>query len=1156
MMGLGTCGGCGAAHGTAGVALSKCASCRSISYCSRICQRKHWNSGHRAECAKLKAAAALQSRDSSTATAFAKLEAAPAHQITDCPTATAFDASTTTNAGMRIYAETGRRIDERNGSWSELLPAEQSQMEHAIALLEEASNTGSVVAAYNIGAMYDLGHGVAKNRDKAARWYTRAAKKGYVIAQRTLGTMFLNGEGVRSDEALAYKWLKCAADQNDNGALYNLASMLFKGIGVEQNSKKAIQLLTKAADQGCARSQLDLGVILACEGCGQDKKKAVKLIRMAADSDDFQVCHKAAQTLEKIGKLVPRVHSSNPELPNGTRVRLGHLDRRRDLNGSTGVVEEFDHLQKRYSIKLDYDGTIVHSKGEHLTISSQAFIGSRPESGTLSSTDEELSEEEDEDEVSQSGFMATPGFTLVEAPHGCAGKATGIGEFDRLLALLEASKDLGDDSRSAKDAEELPNNPPHYGSTASGSKKDNFPHTGGTKIKAGSESGPPVGEGTIACESYRSVLESIGNGAKKWSDPHLEREMESIEKALRSAASAGHRESQSTLGTLLLHGKGGVANEKEALTWFAKAAEQGDSYAAVSLYTANCGESRVLRRNSAAAAKWLEKAARLGDRECQFKLGQNHFFGHNGFYQNHEIAMHWWIAAAEQGQCDAAFSLALAFSRGTGLGRNIEASVKWCRTAANAGHPAACTMLATMYKNGEGVEPSLEESLCWFLAGAKLGEYQAAHNTALCYLNGIGCRCDIEEAAHWANQARLIASKSSSGAIEAEALVAEISMRNKIAKAGTDDYYPSPLAQIGAFAEAVVGAAVEIFGMAGAGRGLNGSTGTIVESEDDTYQTLVFQSDLDSYCTRVKRVNIRVVLTAKDAQRARIARIEQLNQLLGDALDRDSTSLSAGEKHVISRGIIACKLEARLHDSPDAALILAKIYSRGIRQCSVSQSDAESFRWFTRAAESGSRPAQEHLGGSFLNGTGGAPRDLAAAVRWFEMAAAQGSPLAQHDLGLFFLQRTGVTEKAVELLRQAAKSGHVRSLLLLGRLNLDTDVGDHTDSAEAKPSPRIAAAKGDEGNRLKRAESQSTVSTGPEKAPTDVFPPKLIPSKATSLKRSEILSGGAIDDIDWNPEPVVRETKSGTKKKPKRSAARKKNSGKSTVRSAGTSELR
>ena len=69
----------------------------------------------------------------------------------------------------------------------------------------------------------------------------------------------------------------------------------------------------------------------------------------------------------------------------------------------------------------------------------------------------------------------------------------------------------------------------------------------------------------------------------------------------------------------------------------------------------------------------------------------------------------------------------------------------------------------------------------------------------------------------------------------------------------------------------------------------------------------------------------------------------------------------------------------------------------------VAKDEAESVRWYRKAAAQGNAAAQCNLGISYSNGQGVA-KDEAEAVRWFRRAAAQGDADARAALEQFGLK--------------------------------------------------------------------------------------------------------------------------------------------------------
>lgn len=95
----------------------------------------------------------------------------------------------------------------------------------AARLLRPLAAQGNANAQYNLGAMYESGHGVVQDHKEAVKWYRLAAAQGDADAQFNLGNMYKDGQGVVQDHEEAVKWFRLAADQGDADAQRNLALM-------------------------------------------------------------------------------------------------------------------------------------------------------------------------------------------------------------------------------------------------------------------------------------------------------------------------------------------------------------------------------------------------------------------------------------------------------------------------------------------------------------------------------------------------------------------------------------------------------------------------------------------------------------------------------------------------------------------------------------------------------------------------------------------------------------------------------------------------------------------------------------------------------------------------------------------------------------------
>ena len=82
----------------------------------------------------------------------------------------------------------------------------------ARAFWQPLADNYDLAALRNIGHLYRLGQGVARDGAKSARYYTRAAGLGFAPAQFNLAVMLYYGDGIQADRRAARHWAQRAAD--------------------------------------------------------------------------------------------------------------------------------------------------------------------------------------------------------------------------------------------------------------------------------------------------------------------------------------------------------------------------------------------------------------------------------------------------------------------------------------------------------------------------------------------------------------------------------------------------------------------------------------------------------------------------------------------------------------------------------------------------------------------------------------------------------------------------------------------------------------------------------------------------------------------------------------------------------------------------------
>ncbi len=156
----------------------------------------------------------------------------------------------------------------------------------AFKILRPLAKNGDSEAQKMLGIMYDYGHGVKADSEKALVWYLRSAEQGHPAVQYQVGAKYFRGEGVRQDYKEAAKWWEMAANGGQVDAQFNLGLMYFRGLSISANDKKAAELFSLAADQGHGHGQYSLAVMYAFgRGVEKDYTIALDWFRKSAEQE-------------------------------------------------------------------------------------------------------------------------------------------------------------------------------------------------------------------------------------------------------------------------------------------------------------------------------------------------------------------------------------------------------------------------------------------------------------------------------------------------------------------------------------------------------------------------------------------------------------------------------------------------------------------------------------------------------------------------------------------------------------------------------------------------------------------------------------------------------------------------------------------------------
>jgi TPR repeat protein len=109
------------------------------------------------------------------------------------------------------------------------------------------AESGDTEAQYKLANMYSNGEGILRDRQKATKWYLKAAKQGYSEAQYGLGVMHIKGShDFLKDYKEAAKWYQKSAKQGHPEAQYGLGFIYINSKGDLKNIAKAKFWIKKA----------------------------------------------------------------------------------------------------------------------------------------------------------------------------------------------------------------------------------------------------------------------------------------------------------------------------------------------------------------------------------------------------------------------------------------------------------------------------------------------------------------------------------------------------------------------------------------------------------------------------------------------------------------------------------------------------------------------------------------------------------------------------------------------------------------------------------------------------------------------------------------------------------------------------------------------
>lgn len=134
----------------------------------------------------------------------------------------------------------------------------------------------------------------------------------------------------------------------------------------------------------------------------------------------------------------------------------------------------------------------------------------------------------------------------------------------------------------------------------------------------------------------------------------------------------------------------------------------------------------------------FELCAVRGDARAEYVLALCYRNGGDDVSPSPEQAFYYFQKAADHGDSDALFKLAMCLYEGDGTTKNISEAIRYFRLAANQGDAEAAYRLSVAFSEGQGVPLDAVEATKWLELAADYGQAESQFQLGLRYRHGQG----------------------------------------------------------------------------------------------------------------------------------------------------------------------------------------------------------------------------------------------------------------------------------------------------------------------------------------------------------------------------------------------------------------------------------
>ena len=211
-------------------------------------------------------------------------------------------------------------------------------------------------------------------------------------------------------------------------------------------------------------------------------------------------------------------------------------------------------------------------------------------------------------------------------------------------------------------------------------------------------------------------------------------------------------------------GLGGEENKNQAVVWYTKAKNGGNSAAMDCLGAAYELGDLGLTQSTTKANEFYALASEKGHSKARHSLGFNYFLG-QGVETDYVRCVELWEQSAKQRNVEAQIYLSELYRDGSEDGTipvNHPLHFKWALAAARQDHAEGQAYTATCYENGWGVEHNYASAYKWWMLAADIAHYYVGQYFEL----GKGRDIDLGQALFWYEKAAAQGEQSAIDAVE------------------------------------------------------------------------------------------------------------------------------------------------------------------------------------------------------------------------------------------------------------------------------------------------------------------------------------------------------------------------------------------------------